>query len=45
MSELIFQLLQAIDSFTKRKYVIKQRDQACKQDINRILLSDSKWHS
>ena len=30
-----------IDTFTKRKSVTKQRDKACKQDINRILLLDS----
>ena len=40
--ELVFELLHAIDTFTKRKSVNKQRDKACKQDINRILLdSDS----
>ena len=34
--ELVFELLHAIDTFTKRKSVNKQRDKACKQDINRI---------
>ena len=38
VSELVFELLQAIDTFTKRKFVNKQRDKACKQDINRIPL-------
>ena len=33
--------LHVIDTFTKRKSVTKQRDKACKQDINRILLLDS----
>ena len=42
VSELVFELLQAIDTFTKRKSVNKPRDKACKQHINRILLdSDS----
>ena len=42
LCELVFELLHAIDTFTKRKSVNKQRDKACKQDINRILLdSDS----
>ena len=36
--ELVFESLFAIDTFTKRKSVNKQRDKACKQDINRILL-------
>ena len=36
--ELVFELLHAIDTFTKRKSVNKQRDKACKQDINQILL-------
>ena len=40
--ELVFESLHAIDTFTKRKSVNKQRDKACKQDINRIVLySDS----
>ena len=40
--ELVFESLHAIDTFTKRKSVNKQRDKACKQDVNRILLdSDS----
>ena len=40
--ELVFESLHAIDTFTKRKSVNKQRDKACKQNINRILLdSDS----
>ena len=40
--ELVFESLHAIDTFTKRKSVNKQRDKARKQDINRILLdSDS----
>ena len=40
--ELVFESLHAIDIFTKRISVNKQRDKACKQDINRILLdSDS----
>ena len=40
--EIIFESLHAIDTFTKRISVNKQRDKACKQDINRILLdSDS----
>ena len=33
--------LHVIDTFTKRKSVTKQRDEACKQDINRILFLDS----
>ena len=37
--ELVFKSLHAIDTFTKRKSVNKQRDKACKQDINRILLN------
>ena len=41
--ELVFESLYAIDTFTKRKSVTKQRDKACKQDINRILLSGLKW--
>ena len=32
--ELVFELLHAYDAFTKRKSVTKQRDKACKQDIN-----------
>ena len=32
--ELVFKSLHAIDTFTKRKSVNKQRNQACKQDIN-----------
>ena len=36
--ELVFESLHAIDTFTKRNSVNKQRDRACKQDINRILL-------
>ena len=40
--ELVFESLRANNTFTKRKSVNKQRDKACKQDINRILLdSDS----
>ena len=40
--ELVFESLHAIDTLTKRKSVNKQRDKACKQEINRILLdSDS----
>ena len=40
--ESVFESLHAIDTFTKRKSVNKQRDKACKQDINQILLdSDS----
>ena len=40
--ESVFESLHAIDTFTKKKSVNKQRDKACKQDINRILLdSDS----
>ena len=39
VGELVFESLHAIDTFTKRKSVIKQRDKACKQDINQILLS------
>ena len=36
--ELVFESLHAIDTSTKRKSVNKQRDKACKQDINQILL-------
>ena len=36
--ELVFELLHAIDTFTKRKFVNKQRHKACKQDINQTLL-------
>ena len=39
--ELVFQLLHAIDTFTKRKSVTKQRDKACKQYINRILIQSN----
>ena len=40
--KLVFESLHAIDTSTKRKSVNKQRDKACNQDINRILLdSDS----
>ena len=39
--ELIFESLHAIDTFTKRISVNKQRDKACKQDINRILLDSN----
>ena len=34
LCELVFELLYAIDTFIKRKSVNKQRDKACKQDIN-----------
>ena len=37
--ELVFELLHAIDAFAKRKSVTKQRDKACKQDMNQIPLS------
>ena len=36
--ELVFESLHAIDTFTNRKSVNKQRVKACQQDINRILL-------
>ena len=36
--KLVFESLHAIDTFTKRKSVNKQRDKACKLDINRFLL-------
>ena len=39
--ELVFESLLAIDTFTKRKSVNKQRDKACQQDINRILLDSN----
>ena len=41
--ELVFESLHAIDTFTKRKSVTKQRDKACKQVINRILFGVN-WH-
>ena len=44
VGKLVFELLHAIDTFTKRKFVPKQRDKTCKQDINRILLSGLNWH-
>ena len=36
--ELVFESLHAIDTFTKRKSVNKQRDKACMKDINQIRL-------
>ena len=40
--ELVFESLHAIDTFTNRKFVNKQRVKACQQDINQMLLdSDS----
>ena len=36
--ELVFESLHTIDTFTKRNSVNKQRNKACKQDINQILL-------
>ena len=36
--ELVFESLHANGTFTKRKSVNKQRDKACKQNINQILL-------
>ena len=42
--ELIFQSLHAVDRFTKRQCVTKQRDKACGLDINQILLSGLNWH-
>ena len=36
--ELVFDTLHAIDTFTNRKSVNKQRVKACQQDINQILL-------
>ena len=44
VGELVFESLRAIDAFTKRKSVTKQRDKACEQDINRILLFGLNWH-
>ena len=44
VGELAFKSLHAIDAFTKKKSVTKQHDKACKQDINRILLSNLNWH-
>ena len=34
--ELVFESLHAVDTSTNRKSMTKQRDKACKQDINRI---------
>ena len=36
--ELVFESLHAIDTFTNRKSMNKQRVKACQQDINPILL-------
>ena len=44
VGELVFESLHTIDAFRKRKSVTKQRDEACKQNINRILLSGWNWH-
>ena len=48
--ELVFESLHAIDTFTKRKSVTKQRDKACKQDINKFycpvwigILDSNSW--
>ena len=41
LTKILEGTLHVIDTFTKRKSVTKQRDKACKQDINRILLLDS----
>ena len=43
--ELVFEFLHAVDTFTKRKYVNKQHDKACKQDIDRILLDSDLSNS
>ena len=40
--ELVFESLHAIDTFTQKKSVNKQRDKACKQDNNRILLDSDR---
>ena len=44
VGKLVFESFYAIDTFIKRKSVTKQRDKACKQDINRILSSGLNWH-
>ena len=44
VSELVFESPRAVDTFTKRKSVTKQRNKACEQDTNRVLLSGLNWH-
>ena len=43
--ELVFESLHAIDTFTKRKSVNKQRDKACKQDITESYWIRIVWDS